>query len=123
VTRSSRRINGWPLQDQIDTTGVAWSYAFCGCAPGSAEVIGYVIGRCGDCRQLGASWRVKLTPDTQIVMVYSTLGGIQPTFTRRQQRPLDALSELCGMQRILASRRSSSEANAIAYYYSCSGRM
>ena len=43
-----------------------------------------------------------LPPGTEIVMVHSSLGGLQPTYTEEIRDLLDVLIELCGTHRTLA---------------------
>jgi aminoglycoside 3-N-acetyltransferase len=60
-----------------------------------------------------------LPPDTEIVMVHSSLGGLQPTFAGEIRDLLDSLIELCGTHRTLAMPAfffGGREVDPIAYY-------
>jgi aminoglycoside 3-N-acetyltransferase len=60
-----------------------------------------------------------LPPDTEIVMVHSSLGGLQPMYTEEIRDLLDALIELCGTDRTLVMPAfffGGRELDPIAYY-------
>jgi aminoglycoside 3-N-acetyltransferase len=60
-----------------------------------------------------------LAPDTEIVMVHSSLGGLQPMYTEEIKGLLDALVELCGPDRTLVMPAfffGGRELDPIAYY-------
>jgi aminoglycoside 3-N-acetyltransferase len=60
-----------------------------------------------------------LPPDTEIVMVHSSLGGLQPMYTEEIRDLLDALIELCDTHRTLAMPAfffGGREVDPIAYY-------
>jgi aminoglycoside 3-N-acetyltransferase len=60
-----------------------------------------------------------LLPDTEIVMVHSSLGGLQPMYTEKIRGLLDGLIELCGPDRTLVMPAfffGGRELDPIAYY-------
>jgi aminoglycoside 3-N-acetyltransferase len=60
-----------------------------------------------------------LPPDTEIVMVHSSLGGLHPMYTEEIRDLLDALIELCGTHRTLAMPAfffGGREVDPIVYY-------
>ena len=61
----------------------------------------------------------RVPPGTEIVMVHSSLGGLQPTYTEEIRDLLDALIELCGTHRTLAMPAfffGGRDVDPIAYY-------
>jgi aminoglycoside 3-N-acetyltransferase len=69
--------------------------------------------------ELRAELAPRLAPDTEIVMVHSSLGGLQPTYTGDIRELLDALIELCGPHRTLAMPAfffGGRDVDPIAYY-------
>ena len=69
--------------------------------------------------ELRAELTRHLPPDTEIVMVHSSLGGLQPMYAGDIRELLDALIELCGTQRTLAMPAfffGGRESDPIAHY-------
>jgi aminoglycoside 3-N-acetyltransferase len=69
--------------------------------------------------ELRAELARHLPPDTEIVMVHSSLGGLQPTYAGDIRELLDALIELCGTHRTLAMPAfffGGRKSDPIAYY-------
>jgi len=75
-------------------------------------------GRFG-AEELRAELARHLPPDTEIIMVHSSLGELQPTYAGDIRELLDALIELCGTHRTLAMPAfffGGRKADPIAYY-------
>lgn len=69
--------------------------------------------------ELRAELARRLPPDTEIVMVHSSLAGLQPTYAGDIRELLDALIELCGTHRTLAMPAfffGGRKVDPIAYY-------
>ena len=69
--------------------------------------------------ELRAELARHLPPETEIVMVHSSLGGLQPTYAGDIRELLDALIELCGTHRTLAMPAfffGGRKSDPIAYY-------
>jgi aminoglycoside 3-N-acetyltransferase len=69
--------------------------------------------------ELGAELAPHLPPDIEIVMVHSSLGGLQPMYAGDIKELLDALIELCGTHRTLAMPAfffGGRKVDPIAYY-------
>lgn len=69
--------------------------------------------------ELRAELARHLPPDTEIVMVHSSLGGLQPMYAGDIRELLDALIELCGTHRTLAMPAfffGGRQSDPIAYY-------